>query len=278
MKVLPLIFALFFSMSSYAQLSDYLSSDRPGQANSANTLGKGVIQLQSGYNFINSRVRFRERVINTNNFNNVLRVGLGEKVDAILTTNYIFVKSLDKLPYPSDISLLYNYNALTYFSVGGRFNLINNINGANLGLQATVKLPILTKGFNPDFAAPKFELLFNLPIYKRLGVAINLATEHLGNNFKDVSIIYEFVHSYVFNLNYSYNNKIGVYAEIFGNINSKYAANSIIYDGGIYIIPHPNLQFDISVIYFEDDNNIAKGIDVGITYRLLSLRKNNNPI
>jgi len=57
MKLIHLIFFSFYIISSntYAQYTDVINSNRPGNSMSAFSVGKTVIQVESGLNYINEK-------------------------------------------------------------------------------------------------------------------------------------------------------------------------------------------------------------------------------
>lgn len=268
------ILSTLFLINSFilsAQFNKYLSSDRPGQANSANTLGWAVFQLQSGYSYQDFITNYNFRNFEQHDFTNVLRAGVAEKVDIILTTNYsIWHNYLFNSFYSPEENKL-TTKGLSYFSFGSRFNLLNNEDGLNLGFQASLKLPVLAENINFENPAPKLELLINTPIVNGLGFSFNLATETTGNENNQLDFFETLIHSYVLNLNYTYKNQFGIFVETFGYFDSESIEKINLYDAGIFMLPHPNLQFDFSILYFKDDYFINKGLSVGLTYRLLSL-------
>ena len=76
MKILFILFG-FLPLMVFSQYSETIVTDRPGQANAPYTLGKQVIQIQSGYNY--NRVNAFQTNNTINGFSNVLRLGIWER-------------------------------------------------------------------------------------------------------------------------------------------------------------------------------------------------------
>ena len=91
MKLIHLILFSFYIISSntYAQYTDVINSNRPGNSMSAFSVGKTVIQVESGLNYINEKHDLLEYNANGYSVDLTTRYGFfREQLEAIVNINY----------------------------------------------------------------------------------------------------------------------------------------------------------------------------------------------
>ena len=222
-RLLVLILLLNFSFVK-AQNQEILSSDRPGQALSSSVVGNHVFQIQTGIDFSNENSIFLP--------SSYFRYGLSERFE--INSGFIF----------SGSNFAENLSSL---SIGARYLVSNSNNKMQSSFQ-----------FSYDFKA---EENIGQLVYI-LGSSFNEKlsyTANLGINFTDnLSLANTF---YVFNVTYSINNKIGLFAENFGALfTSNYQFN---FDTGVYYLLNNNFQLDTVI-----GDNDGFFIGAGFTWRV----------
>ena len=89
LHLLALFSFLFLFQNGYAQYTDVINSNRPGSSMSAFSVGKTVIQLESGMNLTNERHDLLDYTAKGYSVDFVTRYGLfKEELEAILDVNY----------------------------------------------------------------------------------------------------------------------------------------------------------------------------------------------
>ena len=222
-RLLVLILLLNFSFLK-AQNQEVLSSDRPGQALSSSVVGNHVFQIQTGIDFSNENSNFLP--------SSYFRYGLSERFE--INSGFIF----------SGSNFAENLSSL---SIGARYLVSNSNNKMQSSFQ-----------FSYDVKAEENsgQLVYIL------GSSFNEKlsyTANLGINFTDnLSLANTF---YIFNITYSINNKIGLFAENFGTLfTSNYHFN---YDTGVYYLLNNNFQLDAVI-----GDNDGFFIGAGFTWRV----------
>ncbi|QOD61739.1 transporter [Polaribacter haliotis] len=205
MKKLFLCILLLSATIANAQFTETLSSDRPGQALSSNTVGKNVFQIQAGIDFSENNSEFFP--------NSYFRYGLSEKLEL----NSGIILSGNKFA-----------NEIASFSIGARYNLSD----VNSKYASTLQ-------FSHDFGATnsnsQLTYILASSLSEKLSYTVNLGI-NFDNNFGLNNGIY------VFNLSYVINSKMGVFLEPFGNfLNNSYQFNI---DSGVYYLLNNNFQID----------------------------------
>ena len=222
-RLLVLILLLNFSFLK-AQNQEVLSSDRPGQALSSSVVGNHVFQIQTGIDFSNENLNFLP--------SSYFRYGLSKRLEVNSGFNF------------SGSNFAENLSSL---SIGARYLVSNSNNKMQSSFQ-----------FSYDVKAEENsgQLVYIL------GSSFNEKlsyTANLGINFTDnLSLANTF---YIFNITYSINNKIGLFAENFGTLfTSNYHFN---YDTGVYYLLNNNFQLDAVI-----GDNDGFFIGAGFTWRV----------
>ncbi len=198
--------ALFFcAILVSAQNKDTLSSDRPGQALSSNTVGENVFQIQAGIDFLNSSSDFYP--------NSFFRYGISERFEL----NSGFILSGHKFG-----------NDLESFTIGARYLLNKNNSKYTSSLQFSFDAGAATKNSQITY-------IIGSSLSEKLSYTINLGL-NFNNNFALNNGIY------VFNLSYALNEHVGLFIEPFGKfLKSNFKFN---FDSGVYYLLNNNLQLD----------------------------------
>ncbi|TXD46409.1 transporter [Polaribacter sp. IC073] len=203
-KLLFIALVLTATMAS-AQYTEYLASDRPGQALSSSTVGEKVFQVQTGIDFTESTSEFYP--------SSYFRYGFSERFEV----NSGFVLSGDT--FGGD---------LESFTVGARYNLSKKENKVQSSLQ-------LSHDLGSSISSTQLIYILSSSFSEKLGYTVNLGL-HLNDNLGFDNGIY------IFNLSYAFNDKVGVFAETYGTFsNNSFQMN---FDAGVYYLLNNNLQLD----------------------------------
>ena len=206
-KMKNLLFFLFLLSSKIgcAQFAEILSSDRPGQALSVNTVGKNVFQTQAGMDFFDNTSYFHP--------NSFFRYGFSEKFE--LNAGFILSGSSSERDLES-------------FTIGVRYLLSKLDSNSKSSLQLSYDFGAVNKNIQLNY-------IYGNSFSEKLSYTVNLGI-NMGDVFEVNSAIY------VLNFAYALNNKMGVFVESFGTfLNSTSQLN---FDAGYYYLLNNNLQLD----------------------------------
>ena len=259
---LRLLILLLISNTSFSQEGEQIQSDRPGQANSANTVGSKNLQIQMGFN--HSNLRYNGGIsgsfgTKTNSFSPLFRIGVLEKTEIAMGCNYASNKN-----YVNDEIIGETQNGLNY-SLNIRQNILDGKN--NFGILA---------GFNSDFKKNiqdktpfnlAFQALSSHTISDRWGLSTNL---NYNMNI-DPSIGPNHNLNYVLNLGFSASDKIGFFIENYGQMGDDWRP---LFDGGLGYLLSGDFQLDISAGFGPKYDTLSSFfIDFGLSYRIKDIFK-----
>ncbi|TXD52990.1 MULTISPECIES: transporter [unclassified Polaribacter] len=207
-KKILFIFLMLLATVAKAQFTETLASDRPGQALSANTVGKNVFQTQAGIDFFDSTSYFYP--------NSFFRYGFSEKFE--LNTGFILSGS----SFERD---------LESFTIGARYLLSNLDSKSKSSVQ-------LSYDFGAVHKNTQLTYIYGNSFSEKLSYTVNL-----GMNIDDTFEVNNAL--YVLNLAYALNNKMGVFIESFGTFLND--AAQVNFDAGYYYLLNNNVQFDFLI-------------------------------
>lgn len=208
MKKIIFLILLFSVSITNAQFSETLSSDRPGQALSVNTVGKNVFQIQAGFDYFESSTFFYP--------GSFFRYGLSEKFEL----NSGFILSSDNFG-----------NDLASFTIGARLLLSDIESDIKSSLQ-------LSHDFGAENKNSQLTYILGGSFSDNFGYTVNL-----GVNVDDSFSLNTGI--YVFNFSYVINEKIGVFVEPFGTFLKNSTQLNI--DTGFYYLVNNNIQLDFQL-------------------------------
>ena len=210
------IFFLIIALNS-SNVFCQISTDRPGQTESAVVLSKGQIQIESGILFEESQ----------SNVNTLFRFGLAEGFEIRLNSNYLI----------NDQISFMKKSSFSDFEVGAKFKILNkSSNKTKLALLTHVSIPTARESFsnNAYGLLTRFNISHDLMDESQIGYNIGY------NKFEDLKGQFIYTINYVRSLN-----SFGVFFEVFGE-NSKNDSN-INFDSGITYLLNNNQQIDLSI-------------------------------
>ena len=207
-KLILIAFLLSISIIN-AQFTEVLSSDRPGQALSVNTVGKNVFQIQAGIDYFDTT---SASIYPSSYF----RYGISEKFE--LNSSFIL----------SGINIGDDLESVT---IGARYQMSK--------LESELKSSLQ---FSYDFSEQNesSQLTYNLggSFTNSFGYTVNLGL-NLDEDFSLNTGIY------AFNFSYALNDKFGVFLEPFGTfLKSDFQLNI---DTGFYYVLNNNFQIDFQI-------------------------------
>lgn len=261
-NILFVLLTTTLSNAVMAQESEQIQSDRPGQANSANTVGAKNLQFQMGFNHNNDMFyggvagTFGTR---TNSFSPLFRIGLFQKTEIGLAYNYASSKN-----YLNDDQIgEAQHNGSYSFSI--RQNVLNGKN--NLGLLAGYSSDF-TKNFRGNIP---FDLVFQALSSHSLSDRFGLSTNLIYNVNVNPTLATSQNIGYVLNLGYSVTDKIGVFIENYEQFGEAWRP---LFDGGMAYLINNDFQLDISAGYGpKNDTQSSYFIDFGLSYRFRDILK-----
>ena len=259
MKVqLPLLLflSLFSVTMSYSQFSETISSDRPGQSNSANTVGKMVLQFQTGPQFDGASTDSDN--INAFSWPAFIRFGITDKIEIQTLWSY----KNRKVEFQNSE---FTEKGLNSADFGLRFNIFEETDKAPaLGFEVLYKTKIKSSDFKAGHPAAKLNLMASKTITDIFSITANLGTDFIKNAGQEGV--------YTLNFVLSINDELSVFFENYGIFNSS-KFDTFFDFGGAYIL-NPNLQLDILGGFGYNDDIFSYLISGGVSYRIVKWRKN----
>lgn len=272
MKYSILIFLIgLTSASLYGQAPENIASDRPGNAYTSTTVGKGVIQGQDGLEFLRAKNEFEipqldgsllnSRFISESfAFTNYYRFGLSEKSELNAIIDYRYSESRIDNEQPS----ITNYaSGISKIGLGFRQNILTEKgNAPALGVLLNANFNGLLNEYrssNPDG--------FLLILAQKQLSNIFSFTANLGFNYGDFLNEGDFIDAYLYTLNlgYSITPKLSGYVEGYGQITNGEIAD--FYDTGLGYLINRNLQLDLYGGIYSEGDYIEYFLSAGLSFR-----------
>lgn len=255
-KINILLVFFIISNSIFAQFQETIASDRPGQAFGPNSLGKHVIQSQTGVDF-GGYSSLGNATGSSQTPNTFIRYGISERID--LHTSWAYNnQTFENNGFKSSI------NGLNYSSVGTRLNVFEGENNIPaIAVFASVKLPLLAKAYNFDNIAPRLLVIAGGSLSEKFSYTVNLGIDFDGNGTRPSGL-------YVANVGYSISSKFSTFIENYGNFGSNYFDHR--FDAGFGYLINNNIQLDIYGGMGKNDDTTDYFTSIGVSWRITSLR------
>ncbi len=249
-RVIILYFLFYLPYLSYSQFGESIRTGRPGQAIGGFTLGKKVFQIQTGYSYNRIGNKGNESHINTNS--TVLRIGLLEHFELSGVINW----QSDRIEMANDTSYI---GGLSNTQIGARINFTQNKGWLpTIGLQGRLLLRAQSEPYRRNRLGSTLILATGNSITNDLSIGTNWGITWDGDRNSAQA-------SYILNLSYGINQRMGTFVEIYGNLN-QFTTN---FDTGIYFLVNNDFQLDASVGW-QGRNGVPDWFtDVGISWRLV---------
>jgi hypothetical protein len=240
------------SFSGLGQYKPTISSDRPGQAYSAYTVGKNIIQTQSGFNFIKSKTT--DLQVNSYVFVPEFRYGITEKFEIgwsmEITGNYFKISDIKSTE-----------NGISNWGIGARLNIWED-EGAKPALGVLTVMNFtnwVSEEFDTGLPTPAVALLISKSCGDLFTFSGNLGAAWNG--------LYKYPTSgtYVLNFSCPITNKWGIFLENYGEFGNRFVDTFI--DGGFSYLLNQHIQLDTLFGYGKNDGVTEIFISAGISMR-----------
>ena len=281
-KTLSILIAfIFFATNTiFAQYTETINSNRPGDSQSAFSVGSNVIQIETGAYFLNEKHELLDNKVKGIGLNFTLRYGLIlEELELQVSGVYQNDKHTDMR---STIDTEYNRSNFKKFKIGAKYlvydpyknrddspNLYsywanNKFKWNSLIPAVSVYAGINIDGENNPYTAPgikgvspSFTIATQNNFNNNFVLITNLILERIGTNQNDFE--------YIVTLTHAFNNQWVSFIETHG-INSEFYAENMLKFGAAYL-SNENLQLDTAfTINFKNTPKIFY-INFGGSYR-----------
>jgi hypothetical protein len=213
----------------FGQYTEQISSDRPGQAYSATTVGDRVFQFQLGGGYSTPE----DASINTNELATplTLRYGITERLELSLDWTFQYFEYVTPLE-------TYSAAGMNSPALSARLNIIDEQNGIVpvLTVQAGAVMPIDFFEFGSEELLPFGRLIAGYSITDKIGMNLNYGLQA-------DSEINDLIHIYVANFSYNFTDTFGGIVEFYGDVSGRHVAR---FDYGLYLLVSDNLQLDLN--------------------------------
>jgi len=254
---------LFICIKSHAQ--EYISlgaliTDRPDATEASSTVGKGVLQIETGglyESFEDNNIKSENYTFNTT----LVRFGILDNME--LRLGWDFVEGTIKINGNKINNVTSGFSPLL---LGVKFDITEEKNGwpeiAFIG--HVFPLFSASQDYRPEFTSVDFRFSMSHTLSEKSSLGYNLGGEW-GNDSPEAAAIYTVSYGY------SITEKFGMYAELYGDFPEDNKANHY-WDAGITYLVSNNLQLDLY-----SGTSITKGQDIlfglGLSYRILKRNK-----
>jgi hypothetical protein len=240
----------------FGQFNETIVSDRPGQTNSPYTVGKMVLQLQTGPQFDGSN----HDEINGRSFSfpAFIRFGITEKIELQTLWNY----QSTKVMMTDFETTLAGLNGAHF---GVRFNILEETDNAPaFGFEVLYNTKLRSGDFETAHASVGLNAMASKALSDRFSLNTNLGTRFDGEGIR-LNIFY------TLNLVYVVNDKLSAFFENYGNLNES-TFDTYFDFGGAYLI-NTNLQLDLYGGFGYNYSTFSYLIAGGVSYRIVRWRK-----
>ena len=236
---------LFLLAASSLTFGQSFSSDRPGAGDGVATVGPRYFQLEAGLDF--SRSNGGE--INEFTANSLpiflVRYGLTEKIELRLTESFV----MHDMP---NLAGDQKSSGLSNLTVGGKFQVCERQEwGTQAAVLAELFVPTGSAEVAGDALGLSLRLLHSWDFAENWNLGSNIGAYWFEE--QDLSLFYSFA------LGYAITEKIGVFAEPYGNY-FQFDDFSLSIDGGVTYLLKPNVQIDLSAGTGISDDHLFVGL------------------
>jgi hypothetical protein len=279
---LPILitFIFFATNTIFAQYTETINSNRPGDSQSAFSVGSNVIQIETGAYFLNEKHELLDNKVKGVGLNFTLRYGLIlEELELQVSGVY---QNDQKTDMRSTIEIKKNRSNFKKFKIGAKYlvydpyknrddspNLYSYWENNKFKWNSLIPAVSVYLGINIDGD----ENPYTAPGIKGVSPAFTIATQNnFSNNFVFITnLILERIGTdqndfeYIVTLTHAFNNQWVSFIETHG-INSEFYAENMLKFGAAYL-SNENLQLDTSLtINFKNTPKIFY-INFGGSYR-----------
>lgn len=222
-------------------------TDRPDQTESSLTVPQGSLQLESGI-----LINYEGEVNNTTRQlllpTNLFRYGITKRVELRLLNQFESVKSDHNY-----------YQGISDLEIGTKIQLFSrSTSSTDIAFLSHLVVPTGTRSISSNTLGSVNKLCISHDLSEDLSIGYNLGYNYFGQDIGDLT--------YSFSLAVSINDRVGIYAEPYGELlNMKTFISN--FDGGFTYLMNDNLQFDFS--FGTGINHHMNYISVGCSWLML---------
>ena len=239
-----------------AQFSETIVSDRPGQSNSPYTVGKMVLQFQTGPQFDGADADNYKN--NSFSWPAFVRFGITDKIEVQTLWSY---QSENTEEYIFDSKR----NGLNAADFGLRFNIFEETDKAPaLGFEVLYKTKLKSDDYQPDHSSAKINFMSSKTLSDLLSLTANLGVDYDGDGGAPTGL-------YTLNLVFVVKEELSVFFENYGNF-GRDDFNTYFDFGGAYLL-NPNLQLDLYGGFGYNNDTFTYLVSSGISYRIIKWKK-----
>ncbi|ULC59861.1 transporter [Flaviramulus sp. BrNp1-15] len=251
------LFALSFNLFSQesTKLSEPLVTDRPDATEASSTVGKGVLQFETGglyETFEANNIKSESYTYNTM----LIRYGILDNLE--LRLGWDFTEGVTKINGNKLDNVASGFSPLL---LGMKIDIAEE-NGSfpEIALIGHV-FPVFSASadYRPEYTGIDFRLSLSHTLSKKSSLGYNIGAQW-GDDSPEATAIYTLAYGY------SFTDKFGMYAELYGDLPEDSKANHY-WDAGFTYLVNNNLQLDT---YF--GTSITEGQDLllglGFSYRI----------
>jgi hypothetical protein len=225
-RICPVVFSVLISLSAVAQYGETIRADRPGQALSAYTVGQGIFQVQTGFNYFGTRDGTNKSIGFLNN--TVIRYGITEQFE---------VNSQFEYKGEQFDSAVNRHNGVSAADIGIRYNVYSGKGRQpSIGFQFVTRLPVLGADYKIQDPAPRMFIIANQTLSDLISLNAVWGITWNGNNSVPR-------YNYVINVSISPSARLGVFAELYGGREAGVLAT--FFDGGVSWLLTNDLQIGL---------------------------------
>ncbi len=231
MRILISLTWLFVSTinHTYARFNETIRTGSPGQAIGAFTIGQGLFQVQSGFDYYKSTLsasNLTEGFLNST----VMRFGITEPFEVSALVEY-------KTETITNNELKTEAGGLSALDVSMRYHIYTGKGLIpNVGFQLRTRLPVLNEDYKIKDLAPRFILVTSQKLSDTFTLITNWGAAWNGNDSSTRG-------TYVVNLSFPFNNAFGAFVETYGGVQK--GTSTINFDTGLAWLINPDFQLDI---------------------------------
>jgi hypothetical protein len=221
----------FISFATLAQYNETIRADRPGQALSAFTVGRGIFQVQCGFDYFGSHDALNKTTGVLNN--TVIRYGITEHFEI----NSQFEYKGQRITQNKDTSRN-TQRGVSATDLGIRYHIYEGKGPVpSVGFQFGTRLPVLGTDYKIKDLAPRFLIITSQQFSEKFSVNTVWGTAWNGNNSVPK-------YNYVINLSLSLSDRLGVFVENYGSVEA--GVFTTYFDGGISWLLTSDLQLGLN--------------------------------
>lgn len=240
---------LLLSLPNFAQVSETIRTDRPGQSFGQYTVGNKMLQFQGGVGYNNLETGIFN--FSTLYENLVIRYGIKEKIEISTALNYASTTN-------EYLGIGEDRNGINQMDIGFRIHLFERLSGFSGSIQTRARLYFLqSEELRQD---DDIGYISSVSLGYPLGNSLFVA--NVGTSDENPFL-------YTFNYSIGIGDSFSTFVELYGSYEFEF--NNFFNAGFAYLI-NKDLQLDISAGIDLENMIDFYFVEGGVSYRIFSLR------